>query len=51
MLASGISFVNVRLSVGATGITTSELGAIPKVHSISAPMHTCIGIGNPLLGG
>jgi len=40
MLASGISFVNTLF----VGNTTNELGAIPKVHCIIAPMQTCNGI-------
>jgi len=40
MLASGTSSVITRFM----GKTTSELGAIPMVHIIIAPMHTCIGI-------
>jgi hypothetical protein len=37
MLAAGISLV-IILFVGST---TSELGAIPNVHIIIAPMQTC----------
>src|SRR5579863_5840096 len=40
MLASGISLVITRL----TGSTTSELGAIPNVHIIIAPIQTWLGI-------
>src|SRR5271169_1278782 len=40
MLASGISSVNTML----VGRTTSELGIIPMVHIIIAPMQTCIAI-------
>jgi hypothetical protein len=40
MLASGISLVKTML----VGNTTSELGAMPKLHIIVAPMQTCIGI-------
>jgi hypothetical protein len=40
MFASGTSSVITRL----VGRTTSELGAIPMVHIIEAPMQTCIGI-------
>src|SRR6202035_2230877 len=43
MLASGTSSVMTRL----IGRTTSELGAIPMVHIMLAPMHTCIGIHDP----
>src|ERR1700722_985633 len=44
MLASGPSSVMTRL----VGRTTSELGAIPMVHIMLAPMQTCIGIYGPL---
>ena len=40
MLASGTSSVMTRLM----GNTTRELGAIPIVHIMVAPMQTCIGI-------
>src|ERR1700723_2017766 len=40
MLASGISLVKTMF----VGRTTSELGAIPMVHIIIAPMQTCIAI-------
>jgi hypothetical protein len=40
MLASGTWSVNVLF----TGSTTSELGAMPKVHIIDDPMQTCIAI-------
>jgi hypothetical protein len=40
MLASGTSSVITRLM----GRTTSELGAMPMVHIIMAPMQTCIGM-------
>jgi hypothetical protein len=40
MLASGISLVKTMF----VGKTTSELGAIPMVHIIIAPMQTCIAI-------
>jgi hypothetical protein len=40
MFASGCWLVIVRW----TGKTTSELGAIPKLHIIIAPLHTCIAI-------
>jgi hypothetical protein len=40
MLASGTSSVMTRLM----GRTTSELGAIPMVHIMVAPIQTCIGI-------
>jgi hypothetical protein len=40
MFASGTSSVITRL----VGRTTSELGAIPMVHIMEAPMQTCIGI-------
>jgi hypothetical protein len=40
MLASGISPVKTMF----VGRTTSELGAIPILHIIVAPMQTCIGI-------
>jgi hypothetical protein len=40
MLASGISLVNTMF----VGSTTSELGAIPIVHIMVAPMQTCIAI-------
>src|ERR1700734_2265104 len=43
MLASGISLVNTLL----VGSTTSELGAMPKLHIIVAPIQTCIGIAAP----
>jgi hypothetical protein len=46
MLASGCSAVFTRL----TGRTTSELGAIPKLHCIIAPMHTCIAMLPPCGG-
>jgi hypothetical protein len=42
MFASGTWSVKTML----VGSTTRELGAIPKVHCIIAPMHTCIGIGD-----
>jgi hypothetical protein len=51
MLASGMLSVSVLLSEGATGITTNELGAIPKVHIICAPMQTCIGMATPSWAG
>lgn len=44
MLAAGISPVQRTMFVGRT---TSELGAIPMVHIIIAPMQTCIGICDP----
>ena len=40
MLASGTWLVNVLF----TGSTTSELGAMPNVHIIEAPIQTCIAI-------
>jgi hypothetical protein len=40
MLASGISLVKTMF----VGRTTSELGAIPIVHIMVAPMQTCIAI-------
>jgi hypothetical protein len=40
MLASGTWLVRVLF----TGRTTSELGAIPKLHCIMAPIQTCKGI-------
>ena len=40
MLASGTSSVMTRLM----GRTTSELGAMPMVHIMVAPIQTCIGI-------
>jgi len=40
MLASGTSSVMTRF----VGRTTSELGAMPIVHIMVAPMQTCIGI-------
>jgi hypothetical protein len=40
MLASGTWSVNVLFM----GSTTSELGAAPKLHIITAPMQTCIAI-------
>ena len=40
MLASGTWFVITRF----VGSTTRELGAIPKLHIIEAPMQTCKGI-------
>jgi len=40
MLASGTWSVRTRLM----GRTTSELGAMPMVHIMVAPMQTCIGI-------
>jgi hypothetical protein len=40
MFASGTSSVMTIL----VGSTTSELGAIPMVHIMVAPMQTCIGI-------
>jgi hypothetical protein len=40
MLASGISLVKTMF----VGKTTSELGAIPMVHIMVAPMQTCIAI-------
>src|ERR1017187_9151298 len=43
MLASGTWSVNVLF----TGSTTSELGAMPKVHIMLAPMQTCIAIRMP----
>jgi hypothetical protein len=39
-LASGIWSVKTLL----IGNTTSELGAIPKLHCIMAPMQTCCGM-------
>jgi hypothetical protein len=39
-LASGTTLVNTLF----VGSTTSELGAIPKLHCIIAPMQTCIGM-------
>ena len=47
MLASGTSSVITRL----IGSTTSELGAIPIVHIIIAPIQHCIGMWlNPVPG-
>jgi hypothetical protein len=43
ILASGIWSVITRF----VGKTTNELGAIPMVHIIMAPIQTCIGIRNP----
>ena len=43
MFASGTSSVITIL----VGRTTSELGAIPMVHIMVAPMQTCIGIRDP----
>src|SRR5580658_1778846 len=43
MLASGSSSVITRL----VGSTTSELGAIPMLHIMFAPIQTCIGISEP----
>src|ERR1700756_2685469 len=40
ILASGTSSVMTRF----VGSTTSELGAIPILHIIEAPIQTCIGI-------
>ena len=40
MFASGTSSVRTRL----VGRTTRELGAMPIVHIIIAPIQTCIGI-------
>jgi hypothetical protein len=40
MFASGCCSVNVLF----VGKTTNELGAIPKLHCIIAPMQTCIAI-------
>src|SRR5580698_10940198 len=40
ILASGISSVKVRF----VGRTTNELGAMPKLHIIVAPIQTCIAI-------
>jgi hypothetical protein len=40
MFASGIPFVTTLLA----GSTTSELGAMPNVHRIIAPIQTCMGI-------
>ena len=40
MLASGTWSVRTRF----TGSTTSELGAMPIVHIMVAPIQTCIGI-------
>src|SRR3984957_13096452 len=46
MFASGTSSVMTRL----VGNTTSELGAIPMVHIMVAPMQTCIAICEPPAG-
>lgn len=43
MLASGTSSVRTRF----VGSTTRELGAIPIVHIIIAPIQTCIAISDP----
>jgi len=43
MLASGTSLVNTMF----VGRTTSELGAMPKLHIMVAPIQTCIGIEAP----
>ncbi len=40
MLASGILLVITRFN----GSTINELGAVPNVHDIIAPIHTCCGI-------
>src|ERR1700733_4476445 len=40
ILASGTWLVITRL----VGSTTNELGAIPKLHCIIAPIHTCRGM-------